>query len=69
MSNGPTVPCRFRLPEAARKPLEEELASYQMSEKLAEFVFAAPDPRPSDVKQKLERGAELAGELLEFWRA
>jgi hypothetical protein len=56
----------LKLPDTARKPLEEQLESYQSREMLLKFAGAEPDPRPSDVKKKLERGASLAGELLDI---
>jgi hypothetical protein len=56
----------LKLPETARKPLEEQLEGYQSRELLFEVAGAEPDPRPSDVKKKLERAASLAGELLDI---
>jgi hypothetical protein len=53
----------LKLPHTARKPLEVQLESYQLREILA---GPEPDPRPSDVKKKLERAASLAGELLDI---
>jgi hypothetical protein len=57
----------LKLPDAARKPLEEQIASYRSRDIFSEFGSGAePDPRPSDVKKKLERAASLAGELLDI---
>ena len=56
----------LKLPETARKPLEEQLEGYQSRELLFEVAGAEPDLRPSDVKKKLERAASLAGELLDI---
>src|ERR1700682_2908352 len=61
----------LKLPDTARKPLEEQLESYRSRDILPSFANfagagAEPDPRPSDVKKKLERAASLAGELLDI---
>jgi hypothetical protein len=56
---------RLKLPDAARRPIEAELRRYRSPMGLNEFAGAEADPRPSDVKRKLERGASLAGELLD----
>jgi hypothetical protein len=54
----------LKVPGAAREALEEQIQGYQSRNRLSEIGGAEPDPRPSDVKKKLERGAALAGELL-----
>lgn len=57
---------QLKVPGAARESLEEQIQNYQSRNMLFEFAGAEPDPRPSDVKKKLERGAALAGELLDI---
>lgn len=54
------------VPGAARESLEKQIQNYRSRNMLFELTGAEPDPRPSDVKRKLERGAALAGELLDI---
>jgi hypothetical protein len=56
----------LRLPDTARMPIARELDWYRRLADLAAFAGAGPDPRPSEIRQKLERGASLAGELLDI---
>lgn len=56
----------LKVPGAAREALEKQIQGYQSRNMLSEINGAEPDPRPSDVKKKLERGAALAGELLDI---